>query len=455
MPVADFPGKRNWGYDGVLQFAPDSSYGSPQDLKSLVAAAHARGLMVLLDVVYNHFGPEGNYLHVYAPQFFNPAHATPWGAAINFDGEHSRVVRDFFIHNALYWIEEFHVDGLRLDAVHAIADDTRPDIVDELSAAVRQGPGLQREVHIVLENDRNEAARLVRVAGRPRYATAQWNDDAHHAFHVLATGERDGYYRDYADKPLWWLGRALAQGFGYQGEASVHRGGRPRGENSRALPPGAFVDFLQNHDQIGNRAFGERLSALVPAPVLQLETVCLLLAPAVPMLFMGDEFAATSPFLFFCDFGPDLAEKVVHGRREEFAAFERFRTPQAQASIPDPGAEQTFLVSKLDWSEVAQSDHGAWHTLFSHLLEVRRRRIIPHLAGPNNQADFGLDGNGLGVDWVLGDGSRLHLRANFSHDAWTTVPVSPGEVIYAADPKATAASLGPWSARWTLEPPRA
>ncbi|MFL6580945.1 MAG: malto-oligosyltrehalose trehalohydrolase [Burkholderiales bacterium] len=455
MPVADFPGKRNWGYDGVLPFAPDSSYGSPEDLKSLVAGAHARGLMMFLDVVYNHFGPEGNYLHTYAPQFFNPAHVTPWGAAINYDGERARVVRDFFIHNALYWLEEFHFDGLRLDAVHAIADDSRPDIIDELAAAVRAGPGQQREVHIVLENDRNEAARLVRSHGQPRYASAQWNDDVHHAFHVLATGERDGYYGDYAHKPLWWLGRALAQGFGYQGEISQYRGGRTRGEISSGLPPSAFVNFIQNHDQIGNRALGERLSALVPAPVQRLETICLLLAPSVPLLFMGEEFAASSPFLFFCDFGPELAPKVVQGRREEFAAFERFRTPQAQARIPDPGTEQTFTASKLDWSEVVKTRHAEWHTLFSDLLELRRRRLVPHLAGSRHAAEFAVDGAGLSVDWTLGNGSRLHLRANFSEAAWANVPDAPGELLFAAPGAAAAAALPAWSALWTLEPIRA
>ncbi len=450
MPVADFPGKRNWGYDGVLPFAPDAAYGLPEDLKSLVAAAHARGLMVLLDVVYNHFGPEGNYLHVYAPQFFNAAHATPWGAAINFDGEHARVVRDFFIHNALYWLDEFNFDGLRLDAVHAIADDSRPDIVDEIATAVRNGPGLYRPVHLVLENDRNEARRLVQDRGKPRYATAQWNDDSHHALHVLATGERDGYYRDYAQQPLRWLGRTLAQGFGYQGEASIHRNGQLRGEPSADLPPTAFVNFMQNHDQIGNRALGERLAAIALGPVVRLETICLLLAPSIPLLFMGEEFAASTPFLFFCDFGPDLAEKVVKGRREEFSAFERFSTPEAQAAIPDPGAEQTFQASKLRWSELVQPRHGEWHTLYSHLLELRRRRIVPHLAGGLHEARFAVEDTGLTVDWMLGSGALLHLRANFSDAPWANMPLAPGELIYGENQS----SLPAWSALWTLEPVR-
>ncbi|MGH8800771.1 MAG: alpha-amylase family glycosyl hydrolase, partial [Casimicrobiaceae bacterium] len=231
MPVAAFPGVRNWGYDGVLPFAPASSYGTPDDLKRLVDEAHARGLMILLDVVYNHFGPEGNYLHAYAPQFFNPHHPTPWGAAINFDGDDCRTVREFFIHNACYWLEEFHFDGLRLDAVHAIVDTSQPDFVSELASRVRTSFANARHVHLVLENDRNEARYLGRdAARRPSVATAQWNEDLHHSLHVLATGERDGYYADYAADPLACFGRALAEGFVYQGQASAYRGGAPRGE---------------------------------------------------------------------------------------------------------------------------------------------------------------------------------------------------------------------------------
>ena len=451
MPVADFPGGRNWGYDGVLQFAPDAAYGTPEHLKSLVAAAHARGLMVFLDVVYNHFGPEGNYLPAYAPQFFNPAHSTPWGAAINFDGERSRVVRDFFIHNALYWLDEFNLDGLRLDAVQAIVDDSRPDIVSELAAAVRSGLGRERHVHLILENDRNEATRLRRnERGQPRYATAQWNDDFHHAMHVLATGEGEGYYGDYTQNPLRMLGRALAEGFGYQGEASGHRNGNKRGEATAGLPLTAFVNFLQNHDQIGNRALGQRLSALAPGPVVRLKVICLLLAPSIPMLFMGEEFAASTPFLFFCNFERDLAPKVVQGRRSEFSAFERFRTPEGQASIPDPGAEATFIASKLDWREIARTEHADWHSLYSDLLELRRRLIVPHLAGEAQQGKYAADEEHLQVDWVLGDGARLHLRANFSDRIWMQVPNAPGTAIF---PRAQDRSdaLPAWSAQWTLE----
>ena len=297
MPVADFPGARGWGYDGVLPFAPEASYGTPDEMKQFVAAAHARGLMVLLDVVYNHFGPDGNYLHAYAPAFFDAAVTTPWGAALNLGGPGSRTVRDFFIHNALYWIEEFHFDGLRLDAVHAMHDVSALHFTDELAQAVRDGPGRARHVHLVLENDANDARRLARGgAAEPRLADAQWNDDVHHALHVLASRETDGYYADFAGAPLRLFGRALAEGFAYQGEPSAYRGGEARGTPSTHLPPTAFVNSLQTHDQVGNRAFGERIAALAASAgrtdALRALTACVLLAPSPPMLFMGEEWAA-------------------------------------------------------------------------------------------------------------------------------------------------------------------
>ena len=455
MPVADFPGSRNWGYDVVLPFAPDASYGTPEDLKSLVAAAHARGLMMVLDVVYNHFGPEGNYLNEYSPQFFNPRHQTPWGAAINFDGPHARPVRDFFIHNALYWLEEFNFDGLRLDAVHAIADDSEQHVVSELALAVRSGPGRARHVHLVLENDRNQASFLQRdAAQRPLYANAQWNDDYHHALHVLVAGERDGYYADYAQRAVWFIGRTLAEGFGFQGEPSPFRGGERRGEPSTHLPLNAFVTFTQTHDQVGNRALGERIALLADPAALRLGVTCLLLAPVTPMLFMGEEFAASAPFLFFCDFGGELAQAVRDGRRREFESFERFRDPAGQASIPDPNAEATFAASKLDWLEPAKPGHREWHTLYSDLLELRRRLIVPHLAGSAHAAGFALIGeHGLAVDWTLGDGARLHLRANFSATPLAAMTPPPGEPIYATAATARGSGgLPAWGALWTLEP---
>jgi len=452
MPVADFPGNRNWGYDGVLPFAPDGSYGAPEDLKRLVQAAHARRLMVLLDVVYNHFGPEGNYLGRYAPQFFNPRHATPWGAAINFDGEHSRTVRDFFVHNALYWLEEYRFDGLRLDAVHAIADDSRPDIVTEIAAAVRAGPGRDRHVHLVVENDRNRARHLARdAARRPLVATAQWNDDVHHALHVLVTGERDGYYADYADRPRWRLGRCLAEGFGYQGDPSAYRGGIPRGEPSAHLPATAFVNFLQTHDQVGNRAFGERIGALADPDALAAAAACVLLAPSIPLVFMGEEFDASAPFLFFCGFGPELAAAVTRGRREEFGRFERFRDPSLRAAIPDPNDPATFARSKLDWRESAAPRHRERRGLYRELLRLRRVHVVPRLAGIPASGTFSAsDRAGLAVHWTLGDGSRLHLFANLSAVPAERVAPPPGEVIYASG-AIRDGTAPPWSVIWTVE----
>jgi maltooligosyltrehalose trehalohydrolase len=431
MPVADFPGTRNWGYDGVLPYAPDAAYGRPEDLKALIDAAHGLGLMAFLDVVYNHFGPEGNYLHAYCPQFFNPAHRTPWGAAINFDGEGCRRVRDFFVHNALYWIEEYGFDGLRLDAVHAIRDDSRPDIVEAIGRALAEGPGRERHVHLVLENDANIAAYLERNArGAPRCATAQWNDDLHHAAHVLLTGETDGYYADYAQAPLERFGRALAEGFVYQGEASAFRGGEPRGEPSAQLPSGAFVSFLQTHDQVGNRAFGDRIHALSDPARERAALACVLLSPHIPMLFMGEEFAAATPFQFFCDFGPELAEAVAKGRREEFSRFAAFCDPKARAAIPDPGSPETFARSKLDWACRSRPPHRERLDLVRRLLALRRSHIVPRARGMTRGGRHAVHNGVLRVAWPLGDGSKLHLVTDLAMGAGVAGTSLPGKAFY-------------------------
>jgi maltooligosyltrehalose trehalohydrolase len=444
MPVADFAGARNWGYDGVLPFAPDAAYGFPEDLKRLVEAAHARGLMVLLDVVYNHFGPEGNHLGAYAKPFFNEAHKTPWGAAINFDGVHARTVRDFFVHNALYWIVEFHLDGLRLDAVHAIADDSPVHIVEEVARAIAEGPGRERHVHVVLENDANSARLL------ERGATAQWNDDAHHAFHVLLTGERDGYYADYAAEPARHLARALAEGFAWQGEASGHRGGERRGEPSAHLPLTAFMPFLQNHDQVGNRALGERLALLAPPERVRLALAILLLAPSVPLLFMGEEFGARTPFLYFCDFEGELARAVRDGRRHEFASFARFADERAREAIPDPGDEATFFASRLDWESAGRGEHAAALEHCRRLLALRASALVPRLArGARGKASSPAPGIVV-VDWTLGDGARLGLRANLG-DAPAAPPPASGEVLHTEGADPSNATLAGWSAVWTLD----
>ncbi len=343
MPVGDFPGRRNWGYDGVLPFAPANAYGRPDDLKALVDAAHAAGLMVLLDVVYNHFGPEGAYIHAIAPQAFTKRHHTPWGAAID---THVGPIREFFIHNALYWIEEFHFDGLRLDAVHAIVDDAPKPLLNELAERIR-GSTPRRHIHLILENENNQASLLIRAGARPQLYTAQWNDDVHHVLHVAATGEAAGYYADYVGDTDR-LGRALAEGFAFQGEVMSYRGDA-RGEPSANLPPAAFVAFIQNHDQVGNRAFGDRLSAIAPAAAVRAVAATYLLLPQVPMLFMGEEWAARQPFLFFCDFGAELADAVRDGRRAEFARFPEFEESchAAAYSRPDGGRDLPGLQARL------------------------------------------------------------------------------------------------------------
>jgi maltooligosyltrehalose trehalohydrolase len=417
MPLADFEGRRNWGYDGVLPFAPDSSYGTPDALKRLVDEAHGRGLMVFLDVVYNHFGPSGNYLHRYAPGFFTDRFHTPWGQAINFAEPEARAVRDFMIHNALYWLQEYRFDGLRFDAVHAIRDDSRPDILEEIAATVRAEIGDARYIHLVLENDDNEPRYLRRDEdGKPRHYVAQWNDDFHHAAHVIATGEERGYYLDYAKAPVRNLARALAEGFVYQGEPSPHRGGTRRGGPSAGLPPTAFVSFLQNHDQVGNRAFGERLAMLVEEAGLRALTAVMLLSPQIPMLFMGEEWASERPFLFFCDFVGDLARAVREGRQREFAGLHDQAGASEERPIPDPNSPNTFARSTLDWREAERAKGARQLALVRHLLALRRSAIVPRLAAiAGNSGRYETEGEAaLWVCWELGDGSRLTLVANLA-----------------------------------------
>jgi len=458
MPVADFPGKRNWGYDGVLPFAPDSAYGRPEALKALVQSAHDRGLMVFLDVVYNHFGPEGNYLNSYAPQFFTDRHRTPWGNAINFDGLDSRAVRDFFIHNALHWLNEYHFDGLRLDAVHAILDDSTPYILTELADAVRSSIEPDRRVHLILENDHNQARYLQRTESCQILGyNAQWNDDIHHTLHVLITGERDGYYLDYAEHPLYQLGRCLVEGFAYQGERSILRNGKTRGEPTAGLPPSAFISFLQNHDQIGNRAFGERIATLADPRAVRAATAIVLLAPSPPLLFMGEEFGSKTPFLFFCDFEKGLAEAVAAGRRNEFARFARFNDPASRAGIPDPNSASTFETSRLDWKDLAQTPNSDWLLFYRQLLKLRCQHIVCHLADACAiKAHYeALEDRGLTAHWDFPDGAKLDLLANLSADslASLTPPTSP--LIYASEEVSEDAlkcgALPAWSVAWFLE----
>jgi 1,4-alpha-glucan branching enzyme/maltooligosyltrehalose trehalohydrolase len=448
MPLGQPAGARNWGYDGVLPFAPQYAYGAPDDLKAFVDAAHARKLSVFLDVVYNHFGPEGNYLHAFAGEFFTSRHHTPWGAALNVDGEHAGTVREFFVQNALYWVREYRIDGLRLDAVHEIRDDSRRPFLEELAARIHADVEPGRHVHLVLENDANEARRLA-------VYDAQWNDDAHHALHVLMTGEKDGYYRDYAAQPARLLARALAEGFAYQGELSEHRGGAPRGEPSASLPATAFVDFLQNHDQIGNRALGERISALAADDAVRAATAVLLLAPAIPLLFMGEEWAASTPFLFFSDFGAELGQAVTEGRRREFAAWSAFSDPARRERIPDPQDPATMRASVLKWDERAAPPHASMLKFHADLLALRDGVIVPRLAhGAHGDGYQLLADTAFRVKWHFGDDSRLGLIVNLGPEAAKVSYAIGGVRIFAlgdVPANADAAALAPWSVGWFLE----
>jgi 1,4-alpha-glucan branching enzyme/maltooligosyltrehalose trehalohydrolase len=445
MPVAEFAGRRGWGYDGVLWYAPTHNYGRPDDLKVLIDAAHDRGLMVLLDVVYNHFGPEGNYLGQYAPQFFSNAQ-TPWGNAIDYGVPE---VRAFAIANALHWLRDYRFDGLRLDAVHAIVDAGEPTLLRDLSHAVgKLAAQTGRHIHLVLENDDNIATLLDPDTdpSQGRYR-AQWNDDYHHAWHALLTGERHGYYGDYAEAPLRHLATTLHSGFAYQGEASLHRDGRSRGQSSGMLPPIAFVNFLQNHDQIGNRALGERLESLAPVKAIEAALAITLLAPAIPMLFMGEEWGATTPFPYFCDFTGDLAAAVRRGRRQEFAgAYAEYGD-----EVPDPLAAATLQSARLDWT-TRDSDAGAKRlALVQRLLDIRHREIVPRLAG----ARFAKSGNAvdglLRASWRLGDGALLRLTANLSEQAVAYQPHVASSTLLWGDDDMT--SLAPWSVLWHMETP--
>ncbi|TFY91289.1 malto-oligosyltrehalose trehalohydrolase [Pseudomonas nabeulensis] len=429
MPLAQFPGARNWGYDGVLPYAPQASYGSPEQLKHLIDTAHAHGIAVMLDVVYNHFGPDGNYLGRYAKGFFREDVHTPWGAGIDFD---RREVRDFFLDNALMWLLEYRFDGLRLDAVHAIDN---PGFLKELAERVRQQVDTGRHVWLVLENEFNQANLL------EHDFDAQWNDDGHNALHVLLTGETDAYYSDFAADTTAKLARCLGEGFIYQGESTRH--GHTRGSPSAHLPPSAFVLFLQNHDQIGNRALGERLHQLCSPQALVAATTLLLMSPMIPLMFMGDEVNASEPFLFFTDHHGDLAEAVREGRRSEFADFAAFKDPERRERIPDPNAATTFQHSAPSFNDSAHTQ------LYRELLNLRHRHIVPHLPGSVALGAHVLADAAVTARWRLGNGSVLQIDLNLSATALDSP--TPEHLLFAT-PANQGAHLPPYSARVTLSP---
>ncbi|KZD12747.1 malto-oligosyltrehalose trehalohydrolase [Oceanibaculum pacificum] len=407
MPVAQFSGERGWGYDGVLLYCPHRAYGGMEGLKRLVDAAHERGMMVFLDVVYNHFGPDGNYIHSYAPAFFDPKQHTPWGPTIRFE---QPAVRSFFVENPLYWLEEYRLDGLRFDAIDQIADQADILILEEMAASIRQ-TFPNRHIHLATEDERNIVRLHPRDAeNRPVLFTAEWNDDFHHAAHVTASGEEQGYYSDFAADPVGHLLRALTEGFAFQGEPYGPWDGKPRGVASNGQPPTAFVTFLQNHDQIGNRAFGERLTLLSDPRLLDILAAIHLLNPQVPLLYMGEEYGETRPFLFFTDFHGPLADAVREGRRREFAAFTAF----SRDEIPDPNALSTFDSCRLDWGLADSAAGEARQNFYSRLLALRHHHIAPRLTDMLAMRATGqrLGERAFEVTWQLGDGALLRLLAN-------------------------------------------
>ncbi|QSQ11448.1 malto-oligosyltrehalose trehalohydrolase [Myxococcus landrumensis] len=364
MPVASFPGERNWGYDGVDLFAPAQVYGGPEGLRRLVDAAHARGLAVLLDVVYNHFGPDGNYLRVYSPHYFTGRHHTPWGDAVNYDGADSGPVRELVLSNVEMWIRDYHLDGLRLDATHALVDESPRHLLDDIAERARaSAPG--RSVLLIAEDGRNERRLVLSTAEGGHALDGIWADDFHHQMRRAFAGDSEGYYQDYTGHTED-LARTLRQGWFYEGQVSKNQG-HARGTSAEGLAPWHFVYCLQNHDQVGNRALGERLGSDVSPAAFRAMSALLLTSPYTPLLFMGQEWNASTPFLYFTDHHAELGRLVTEGRRREFADFSRF----AGEEVPDPQALETFTRSRLDWSEADKPGHAEVRLLYRELLQLR------------------------------------------------------------------------------------
>ena len=432
MPVAEFPGERGWGYDGVDLFAPHHAYGGPEGLRRLVDAAHAAGLGVILDVVYNHLGPDGNYLRAFSADYFTDRHQTPWGDALNFDGPGSHRVREFVLTNAWRWMREYHLDGLRLDAVHAIHDRSAWHILADLSARARAAVH-PRAVVITAENDANDVTLIHRPDKDGYGLDAVWADDFHHTVRVALTGERDGYYARYTGTTTE-IAQTIQRAFLYPGKTEPVEG-RTRGTPVTDEPAAAFVFCIQNHDQVGNRAFGERLNALVSPEAYRAASALLLLAPQTPLLFMGQEFAASAPFLYFTDHESDLGRLVTEGRRREFAGFATFADPDARRRIPDPQSPETYRRSKLDWSDWERN--GSVVVLYTDLLGLRRDdpvlrvrdRARMHASAPSDTI--------VALHRWAGAGHRLAL-VNFG----------PPRSLTIADALASGTDVGEWRVRW-------
>jgi malto-oligosyltrehalose trehalohydrolase len=438
MPVSHFGGTRGWGYDGVYPYAPHNAYGTPDDLKALIDAAHGLGLMVYLDVVYNHFGPDGNYLSAYAPDFFREGKKTPWGAAIAYD---EPAVRDFFVENALYWLREFRLDGLRFDAIDMIFDDAETHVLVEIARRARSEFG-SRHIHLVTEDPANHIELRRNDKDETLLYDADWNDDYHHAAHVVATGEKNGYYGKFVDKPVENLARALTQGYIYPGQEIA--------EMTHPVPMEAFVGFLQNHDQIGNRAFGDRLITLTSKEMLEALVVITMLAPHIPMLFMGEEYGETRPFLFFTDYDGELGKAVREGRRTDMDNFGGLPEGKSVEDVADPNAIETMENTRLDWQKADTQEGQGWRALYRDLIAIRKRSVIPLLVSAPNTLNAGAvlqaEGRLLAIDWQLGD-RRLQLRANLG-DTPAHLPPATGEMLYGPQ---TTQDMEPYAVLFALD----
>ncbi len=446
MPVADFPGRRNWGYDGAALFAPSRCYGAPDRFRAFVDAAHRRGLAVFLDVVYNHFGPDGNYTGAFSGDFLTPARLSPWGPAVNLGGERSRPVRDFFVENALHWVHEYHLDGLRLDATHALIDESQVHFLAELGERVRASPLAGRRVALIAEDERN-LIRLIKPRAEDGWGLdAVWADDFHHQTRRLLAGDHDGYYADYQDR-VEDLALILEQGWLYTGQHSAYAQG-PRGTPTDGVEPERFIFCLQNHDQIGNRAFGERLNSQIDAAAFRAATVLLLTAPQTPILFMGQEWGASTPFLYFTDHAPELGKSVTQGRRREFQAFSSFA-----GEIPDPQASETFERSRLNWEEREGVCAQGLLRLHQELLRLRRAEFAGPAAGAARASALP-NKNGIALERMGATRAHLilvQLRASARvslaaldllrpHARWRAV-LTTEDAGFCADPKPIACRL--------------
>jgi malto-oligosyltrehalose trehalohydrolase len=448
MAIGDFPGSRNWGYDGVLWCAPDSSYGRPEDLKLLVDAAHARGIMVIFDVVYNHLGYVANFIPKYWPQFNSPLHDTPWGKPPNFDAQGSEQVREFIIHNALYWIEEFHADGLRLDASHDVKDLSPRHILDELAERVHTLAG-ERKVHLILEDEHNASSRMMRGSnGRPTLYSAQWNHQMAHLRELPA--DEPCSLRATPDRNTEIVSRMLAVGFGGTTEAA-----NEVDEIDCHAPPTAYISFLQTHDLVGNDLLGQRIYAKAPVHAIRALSAIYLLVPQVPMLFMGDEWAASTPFPFFCDYQGETGRKT----REERLKFlqKNLQLDESELRrVPDPLAEQTFRDAHLNWSELSQTEHAEWLNWYREILKVRREQIVPMLKNVNERCGTYEVRNRrvLVAKWNLDNDNRLMLHANLCESSTELFDTHPGRILWLEGTEKVQGQFGPWTVRWSVESSR-